>query len=158
MQPANGESDSAQVAARPSGISRVIRSVFFALFFLVVPSALLGALFTALALHLLGVLSVQHWGLAQWLLMPARFVLFCYPLLLFGVGLLAAGLSSDEPANATIGFIAFAWGLFCGLVIGWFPDPAISEIPKAMRVCFALLLGVWFAVWGRLAAAPVGAA
>ena len=130
-----------------TGFSRVIGSFVTALFILVIPFSYLLAIATTIGLHFLGALSLHHWSFADWIVTPARFVLLCYPLLIPGAALLAAGLSSDQVASGTLILIAVVWGLFCGIIIAWFPDPAAALFHKGIRAAYAVGFATLCAAW-----------
>jgi hypothetical protein len=129
------------------GLSQAAGSFLAALFVLLIPPSYLLAIATAIGLHFLGALPLHHWSFFDWIVAPARFVLLCYPLLIPGAVLLTAGLVSEEITPGTLILLAFVWGLFCGIIIAWFPDPAAASFQKGIRAAYAGGFAASFSAW-----------
>ncbi len=126
---------------------QVTRCFLVALLILTLPPLFLIAIVTAALLHVTGAVPLSHWSLSEWIAIPARFVLSCYPLLILGAGLLTAGLMSSERAPTALPLLAFVWGLFCGIVAAWFPDPVIAPFHKGVRAAYAGAFAAFCAAW-----------
>jgi hypothetical protein len=126
---------------------QVTRCFLIALVILTLPPLFLIAIATASLLHAKGVVPLHHWSPADWIVMPARFVLFCYPLVILGAALLTAGLMSSERTPTMLAMLAFAWGLFCGIVVAWFPDPVTAPFHKGVRGAYAGAFAASSAAW-----------
>ena len=126
---------------------QVTRCFLVALVILTLPPVLLIAVTTAALLHATGSVPLHHWSPSDWIVIPVMFVLFSYPLVILGAALLTAGLMSSEGTPTTLAMLALAWGLFCGIVVAWFPDPVTVSFHKGVRAAYAGVFAASCAAW-----------